>query len=174
MRTLHFHFSTDSPLMVTLMKTEFSFDITEEHSSTTTYQRPSAVPTDGPRFSERYPYASVQPSSSEAPYVSSEQFSAAHHETTSESVISMTDTTTQTVMNVVTQNMLQPENAIDAGCEIDSWNIKVNASILGLIYPDVRSGSIYLGEANCQGKLQAGLLKFQQGFNTCGTTIMVW
>lgn len=73
----------------------------------------------------------------------------------------------------VAQVGIQPEIAIQTGCEFDKWDITVNFGVLKLLYSNISKDSIYLGISSCVGRSQSDLLLFQQSFNSCSTTVTV-
>lgn len=71
----------------------------------------------------------------------------------------------------VAQVGIQPEIAIQTGCEFDKWDITVNFGVLKLLYSNITEDSIYLGISSCVGRSHSDLLLFQQRFNSCSTTV---
>ncbi|KAL3880239.1 hypothetical protein ACJMK2_032488, partial [Sinanodonta woodiana] len=61
------------------------------------------------------------------------------------------------------------EDALTAGCASSGWNIKLNITILRMLYPDVNPGDIYMTLRSCTGKVYNDELQFLYSYSRCNT-----
>ncbi|KAL3880254.1 hypothetical protein ACJMK2_032503, partial [Sinanodonta woodiana] len=61
------------------------------------------------------------------------------------------------------------DDALTAGCLSSGWNIKINTTILHMLYPNTNASEIYMTVRSCTGKVVDDGLQFLHSYSGCNT-----